>query len=37
MGTDPFPGKAEEFPAYIRQDQALWEKDIRRLNIQLEE
>ena len=37
MGTDPFPGKPEEFPAYIRQDQALWEKDIRRLNIQLEE
>jgi tripartite-type tricarboxylate transporter receptor subunit TctC len=37
MGVDSFPGKTEEFPAYIKSDQALWEKDIKRLGLQLDE
>ena len=37
MGVDSFPGKTEEFSAYIKQDQALWEKDIKRLGLQLDD
>jgi hypothetical protein len=37
MGVDSFPGKTEDFPAYIKADQALWEKDIKRLGLQLDE
>ena len=37
FGIIPFPGNAEDFPAYIRQDQALWEKDIRSRGLPLED
>ena len=36
-GTLLIPGKPEDFPAYVRKDLALWEADIKRLNIQLDE
>ena len=36
-GTWLVPGGAEAFPEFIKRDMALWEADIKRLNIQINE
>lgn len=37
LGLDPWTGRAQDFPAFVKEDLALWEKDIRRAGIQLDE
>ena len=36
-GTFLFPGKVEEFAAYVKQDTARWETDIKRLGLALDD
>jgi tripartite-type tricarboxylate transporter receptor subunit TctC len=37
LGFEIWPGRQEEFPDFIREDVALYEKDIRRLGLALDE
>lgn len=37
LGSDVYPGPPQDFPTFIREDLVLWEQDIRRAGLSLEE
>ena len=37
LGLELWPGRVQDFPAYVKEDLALWAKDIRRAGVVLDE